>query len=289
MQLESVLLGLCAEYAGDSDPANHAHLIDMRRAIDPQYGDITLKMPLNLSRMHSALNALTLANELTETIKSWPMIARAEIAAPGFINLTVNETALLQQFQRMLQNYPRYGRGDPALPLQSPQHFNDLCQSRCKWDDLDKDNPFFSTHYLLSRATSLKRQADMMENMQMISPDLQVLLLPELSPLIRSLCLSPWLLQRAFAGMNTQRIARHLWHIARDFDELWSAHRWTKSAQPVIMRFLSQAEPARSLAYLQLWRCAAHYVDYTLYHLGFTPSTSFAFLKIDDGFLPREG
>jgi arginyl-tRNA synthetase len=105
-QLRRATRAALGEAYADTDP--------MVRAADPQFGDFQANLALGLAKAERKKPrdiALAIAAQLANN----PIIARAEVAGPGFINLTLSDEAVVQT-ARAMWNDPRLGVEQPALP-----------------------------------------------------------------------------------------------------------------------------------------------------------------------------
>jgi arginyl-tRNA synthetase len=74
----------------------------------PEHGDYACSIPLKLARTVGT-KPLTIANEIAGFIAPSPEIAKVNVAAPGFINFTIDDAWLVQQVDRVLTEDITYG------------------------------------------------------------------------------------------------------------------------------------------------------------------------------------
>ena len=90
----------------------------LERPRDAGHGDIATNLAMVLARRQKA-NPRQVAAELLAALDTPPgLVARTEIAGPGFINFWLAEDQLVAAHARMLEQGPGYGRSGAAQPLQ---------------------------------------------------------------------------------------------------------------------------------------------------------------------------
>jgi arginyl-tRNA synthetase len=82
--------------------------IVIERPQKPEHGDYACSIPLKLARTVGT-KPMTIANEIAGFIAPSPEIAKVNVAAPGFINFTINDSWLVQQVDRVLTEADTYG------------------------------------------------------------------------------------------------------------------------------------------------------------------------------------
>ena len=75
---------------------------------NPEHGDYASSLPLKLARA-VGVNPLTIANELVELMAPATEIGNIVVAAPGFINFTLNSDWLTKQVESILEAGDSYG------------------------------------------------------------------------------------------------------------------------------------------------------------------------------------
>ena len=78
---------------------------------DPLHGDIATNAAMVLSKQ-AGMNPRALAEHLQGELQSLPPIEKAEIAGPGFINLTLGPSFWVDQLRSILEKGQDYGRSD---------------------------------------------------------------------------------------------------------------------------------------------------------------------------------
>jgi arginyl-tRNA synthetase len=82
----------------------------LERPRDPGHGDLATNLPMVIAKRARA-NPRQIAQQVLEELRPpRDLVARAEIAGPGFINFWLAETQLAAEHQRILDEGPRYGR-----------------------------------------------------------------------------------------------------------------------------------------------------------------------------------
>lgn len=104
-QLRQATRAALGEAFADTDP--------MVRAADPQFGDFQANLALSLAKS-ARKKPRDIAQAIVDQLGANPIIARAEVAGPGFINLTLSDGAILEA-TRAMWNDSRLG---VALPLE---------------------------------------------------------------------------------------------------------------------------------------------------------------------------
>ncbi len=96
--------------------------VEVERPANPEHGDFASNLAMRLARpyrMAPLAIAAALADELSLEATSDPAatpIARAEVAAPGFINLRLHDRALEDAVARVLADPAGWGRVAPIRP-----------------------------------------------------------------------------------------------------------------------------------------------------------------------------
>ncbi len=83
----------------------------LERTRDRQHGDFATNLALTLARL-ARCKPRELAEKLVAALPLSPLIARVEIAGPGFINLHLTETAWHSVVETILREAELYGRSD---------------------------------------------------------------------------------------------------------------------------------------------------------------------------------
>jgi arginyl-tRNA synthetase len=82
----------------------------LERPRDPGHGDLATNLPMVIAKRARA-NPRKIAQQVLEELRPpRDLVARTEIAGPGFINFWLAETQLAAEHQRILDEGPRYGR-----------------------------------------------------------------------------------------------------------------------------------------------------------------------------------
>ena len=82
--------------------------IVIERPQKPEHGDYACSISLKLARA-AGTKPLTIANEIAGFIAPSPEIAKVNVAAPGFINFTIDDKWLMQQVDTILKADKSYG------------------------------------------------------------------------------------------------------------------------------------------------------------------------------------
>ena len=89
----------------------------LERPRDSGHGDVATNLPMVLAKRARA-NPRQIAQQVLDEIRLPPdLVARTEIAGPGFINFWLAETQLAAEHQRILDEGPGYGRATWAAGL----------------------------------------------------------------------------------------------------------------------------------------------------------------------------
>ncbi len=92
-------------------PATEIPASPIERPANPAHGDYASTLALKLARSTS-LNPRQIASSLVEALPEAPIIERATIAGPGFINFTLSERWLADQVQAIVTLAERFGQVD---------------------------------------------------------------------------------------------------------------------------------------------------------------------------------
>ena len=105
-QLRQATRRALGEAFADTDP--------MVRAADPQFGDFQANLALSLAKS-TRKKPRDIAQAIADQLSQNPVIARVEVAGPGFINLTLSDVAIVGA-ARAMWNDPRLGVEAPEQP-----------------------------------------------------------------------------------------------------------------------------------------------------------------------------
>jgi arginyl-tRNA synthetase len=103
-QLRQATRAALGEAYAETDP--------MVRAADPQFGDFQANLALSLAKA-TRKKPREIAQAIVDQLGQSPVIARAEVAGPGFINLTLSDLAILEATRAMWAD-PRLGVEPPS-------------------------------------------------------------------------------------------------------------------------------------------------------------------------------
>jgi arginyl-tRNA synthetase len=103
-QLRQATRAALGEAYAETDP--------MVRAADPQFGDFQANLALSLAKA-TRKKPREIAQAIVDQLGQSPVIARAEVAGPGFINLTLSDSAILEATRAMWAD-PRLGVEPPS-------------------------------------------------------------------------------------------------------------------------------------------------------------------------------
>jgi len=114
--LKKRLVELLAQAAGEAQqqgklPAVALPDITIEHPQNPEHGDYASSFPLKLARA-TGVNPLTIANELVGLMAPAAEIGNIVVAAPGFINFTLNSDWLTKQVESVLESGDSYGNID---------------------------------------------------------------------------------------------------------------------------------------------------------------------------------
>jgi arginyl-tRNA synthetase len=105
--VNDALAALPAGTLGDAPPPDPA----IERSRDPAHGDFATGVAMRLAKAARA-NPRALAARIVEAIPANDLVAKTEIAGPGFINLFMTPAAWQAEMSRVLAEREGYGRGD---------------------------------------------------------------------------------------------------------------------------------------------------------------------------------
>ncbi|HTV20215.1 MAG TPA: arginine--tRNA ligase [Polyangiaceae bacterium] len=105
-QLRQATRAALGEAFADTDP--------MVRVADPQFGDFQANLALSLAKT-TRKKPRDIAQAIADQLARNPVIARVEVAGPGFINLTLSEGAVVSAARAMWTD-PRLGVEAPSEP-----------------------------------------------------------------------------------------------------------------------------------------------------------------------------
>ncbi|WP_030823380.1 ArgS-related anticodon-binding protein NrtL [Streptomyces hygroscopicus] len=92
--------------------------VTVRTPPRPGCGDYATNVALQLARARG--DALVIAEVLRRRLVRTPGIARVDVAAPGFLNITLEAASHTQLVQAVLSQGPDYGRGDALAGVSVP-------------------------------------------------------------------------------------------------------------------------------------------------------------------------
>src|SRR5262249_36292029 len=89
--------------------------LELERPSDPAHGDYATNAALRLAGVRRR-PPREIADELRASFESLPPVAHAEVAGPGFVNLTLTDTALAAMLARALAEGSAFGAGSKRAP-----------------------------------------------------------------------------------------------------------------------------------------------------------------------------
>jgi arginyl-tRNA synthetase len=92
----------------------HAGTDPLVRAADPQFGDYQANLALSLAKA-TRQKPRDIAQSIVDQLQGNPGIARADVAGPGFINVTLSDAAIVGAIRAMAAD-PRLGIETPPVP-----------------------------------------------------------------------------------------------------------------------------------------------------------------------------
>jgi len=105
-QLREATRGALGEAYANTDP--------LVRAADPQFGDYQANLALSLAKA-TRQKPRDIAQAIVDRLRDNPGIAKAEVAGPGFINLTLSDSAIIGAIRSMASD-ERLAVEEPAVP-----------------------------------------------------------------------------------------------------------------------------------------------------------------------------
>ena len=109
-ELKSALAGLLSEAAQAVLPEAGALAVELERPRQATHGDYASNLALQAAKPLKR-NPRELAQRLLEALPASPLVAKAEIAGPGFINLQLTPAARQQVVREVLARGTAFGRG----------------------------------------------------------------------------------------------------------------------------------------------------------------------------------
>ncbi|MFQ3595915.1 MAG: arginine--tRNA ligase, partial [Sphingomonadaceae bacterium] len=104
---------IAALVADGTLPPDHGVVPTVEPPRDPSHGDLATNAAMALARV-AGQQPRQLATRLAMQLSRAPGIARAEVAGPGFLNLTLDRGAWEAELAAILAAGDSYGRGPPA-------------------------------------------------------------------------------------------------------------------------------------------------------------------------------
>ncbi len=109
-QIANLLSAALRSLTGDGQLAlGQLPQIQVERTRDPAHGDLASNLALLLAK-HTGLKPRALAERIVSALPSSDLVARVEVAGPGFINFFLSESAYRSLVPRILDTGPEYGR-----------------------------------------------------------------------------------------------------------------------------------------------------------------------------------
>ncbi|HEY6644550.1 MAG TPA: arginine--tRNA ligase [Povalibacter sp.] len=109
-QIEQLLQAALATLPPDILPVDITPTIEVERTRDASHGDFATNLALQLAKP-ARKNPRQLAQALVDALPSSDLIAKTEIAGPGFINFHLSSMAYQQELSRIFDFGPVYGYG----------------------------------------------------------------------------------------------------------------------------------------------------------------------------------
>ncbi len=116
VEAKQQLIELLAQAASEAQKSGKLPSVILPEAVierpqNPEHGDYASSFPLKLARA-AGVNPLSIARELTKTVKAGSDIADIEVAPPGFINFTFKDSWLTNQVNSILTSGANVGDSD---------------------------------------------------------------------------------------------------------------------------------------------------------------------------------
>ncbi|HEU4487458.1 MAG TPA: arginine--tRNA ligase [Povalibacter sp.] len=109
-QIEKLLEAALATLPADVLPADIRPAVEIERTRDAAHGDFATNIALQLARP-ARRNPRQLAQAIAEALPASDLIAKTDIAGPGFINFHLSAAAYQQELSRIFDLGPVYGYG----------------------------------------------------------------------------------------------------------------------------------------------------------------------------------
>lgn len=120
--VEQLLQAALATLPPDVLPADIRPVIEVERTRDPAHGDFATNIALQLAKP-ARKNPRQLAQALVDALPASDLIARTEIAGPGFINFHLSAAAYQQELSRIFDFGPVYGYGKRGTGVRTMVEF----------------------------------------------------------------------------------------------------------------------------------------------------------------------
>jgi arginyl-tRNA synthetase len=121
-QIEQLVTAALSALPADSLPSDVRAPIEIERTRDAAHGDFATNIALKLAKP-AKKNPRQLAQAIVDALSKNPLIAKIEIAGPGFINFHLSGAAYAQELMQVLEQGARYGASNVGSGMQTLVEF----------------------------------------------------------------------------------------------------------------------------------------------------------------------
>jgi arginyl-tRNA synthetase len=121
-QIEQLVTAALSALPADSLPSDVRAPIEIERTRDAAHGDFATNIALKLAKP-AKKNPRQLAQAIVDALSKNPLIAKIEIAGPGFINFHLSGAAYAQELMQVLEQGARYGASNVGNGMQTLVEF----------------------------------------------------------------------------------------------------------------------------------------------------------------------
>jgi arginyl-tRNA synthetase len=218
--LEQLLLAALRKLVGETAPT----AVTVERTRDAGHGDYASNIALKLAKA-AGKNPPDMARAIVEALPASPLVSRAEVAGPGFINFVLAPEALAREIRRIHELGDAYGRSSVSAECEVLMQSHDLQLATSHTNE----NPLYDVQYVHARAASAMKEvkargisfdrAAALDKLELLDKETE-------RALIAVLLRFPEEVESAAANCAPHSIVYYLRDVANAFNTYYNTEKW---------------------------------------------------------------
>jgi arginyl-tRNA synthetase len=218
--LEELLLAAVRKLVGERAPA----AVTVERTRDAGHGDYASNIAMKLAKA-TGKDPPDMARAIVEALPASPLVSRAEVAGPGFINFILAPAALAREIRRIHELGDAYGRSSVSAECEVRMRSHDLKRATSHTNE----NPLYDVQYVHARAASAMKEvkargisfdrAAALDKLELLDKETERVL-------IAVLLRFPEEVESAAANCAPHSIVYYLRDVANAFHNYYNTEKW---------------------------------------------------------------